>query len=50
MKKKFIKKREGDIEKIVCENKLINKIFPLKNPTNIIKSIKTSIDWEKKLK
>ena len=50
IKKIYLKRRTGDIEKIVCNNKKIKKLLFLKKQTDINISIKNSILWEKKWK
>ena len=50
IKKIYLKKRDGDIEKIVCDNKKLKKILKIKKKTKIEDSIRNSILWEKKIK
>ena len=48
---KLCKKRDGDISKIICKSKTIKKIINLKFDYKELRDIiKTSIQWEKKLK
>ena len=47
--RKYFQRRKGDIEKIICDNSKIKKIFNLVKNTNIRDSINYSVRWEKKL-
>ncbi len=47
--RKYLQRRKCDIEKIICDNSKIKKIFNLVKNTNIRDSIDYSVRWEKKL-
>lgn len=48
IKKKFIKKRSGDVEEIYCDTKQLKKKFPkFKRKFSTSQSIKKMIEWEK---
>ena len=45
---KILKKREGDLDKIICNNEKIKKYLNLKMRTTIVDSIDSTINWEQK--
>jgi UDP-glucose 4-epimerase len=42
-------RRKGDVEKIFCDDKLLKKTGFLKHKTPLIKTIRSQINWEKKI-
>ena len=48
IKIKILKPREGDIDKIICDNTKIKKYLDLKINTPLKQSIKNTINWEQK--
>lgn len=50
IKKRFVKKRPGDVSAIYANNKTLKRIFPFwRSKNNLKSSIKSSLNWEKKL-
>ena len=45
---KTLKRREGDLDKIICNNEKIKKYLNLKKRTKIVDSIDSTINWEQK--
>ncbi len=48
IKIKILKRRDGDLDKIICNNEKMNKYLNLKIQTTIDQSIKNTLRWEKK--
>lgn len=46
--RRYLQRRKGDIEKIICDNSKIKKEFNFVKQTNIKVSVKNAILWEKK--
>ena len=45
---KTLKRREGDLDKIICNNEKIKRYLNLKKTTKIVDSIDSTINWEQK--